>query len=90
MAGKPSNIFLWHVHGSWPTSFTQGPHRHCFLPSLPDAGPWGLGRCGWPRPRTAVKFPAHELFSADEAYGLDRFLSDWKPLVATVHRKGSR
>ena len=22
------NILLWHVHGSWTTSFVQGKHRY--------------------------------------------------------------
>ncbi|MDQ4029188.1 MAG: glycosyltransferase family 1 protein, partial [Actinomycetota bacterium] len=44
------NIFLWHVHGSWTTSFVQGRHRY-LLPVLPDRGPEGRGRAetwDWP------------------------------------------
>ncbi|MFC4372954.1 glycosyltransferase [Nocardia halotolerans] len=42
-------ILLWHVHGSWTTSFVQGPHRY-LLPTTEEGGPWGRGRCGrdWP------------------------------------------
>jgi glycosyltransferase involved in cell wall biosynthesis len=44
------NIFLWHVHGSWTTSFVQGRHRY-LVPVLPDRGPDGRGRARtwrWP------------------------------------------
>lgn len=47
---KPAlTVLIWHVHGSWTTSFVQGRHTY-LLPLLPDAGPWGRGRCGrdWP------------------------------------------
>ncbi|MGW0246836.1 glycosyltransferase [Nocardia goodfellowii] len=42
-------VLLWHVHGSWTTSFVQGGH-HYLLPVVDDGGPWGRGRCGrdWP------------------------------------------
>jgi hypothetical protein len=43
-------ILLWHVHGSWTTSFVQGPHAYV-LPVLPDRGPDGRGRAqtwDWP------------------------------------------
>ena len=43
-------ILLWHVHGSWTTSFVQGPHEY-LLPVLPDRGPDGRGRArtwDWP------------------------------------------
>ena len=49
------NVFLWHVHGSWTTSFVQGHHRY-LLPVLPDRGPDGLGRAAtWDWPGTAVE-----------------------------------
>ncbi|MFD4629138.1 glycosyltransferase [Streptomyces sp. NPDC058284] len=44
------NILLWHVHGSWTTSFVQGPHTY-LVPVTPDRGPDGLGRArtfAWP------------------------------------------
>lgn len=44
------NILLWHVHGSWTTSFVQGPHTY-LVPVTPDRGPDGLGRArtfSWP------------------------------------------
>src|SRR3954468_4769943 len=43
-------ILLWHVHGSWTTSFVQGGHDY-LLPTTPDRGPDGLGRArtwDWP------------------------------------------
>ncbi|MFF5336379.1 glycosyltransferase [Streptomyces sp. NPDC013181] len=44
------NILIWHVHGSWLTSFVQGPHTY-LVPVTPDRGPDGLGRARtwtWP------------------------------------------
>ena len=44
------NILLWHVHGSWTTSFVHGKHRY-LVPVTPDRGPYGLGRArtyDWP------------------------------------------
>ncbi|MFF0109513.1 glycosyltransferase [Streptomyces hirsutus] len=44
------NILIWHVHGSWLTSFVQGPHT-CLVPVTPGRGPDGLGRArtwAWP------------------------------------------
>ena len=43
-------ILLWHVHGSWTTSFVHGKHRY-LVPVTPDRGPYGLGRARtyrWP------------------------------------------
>jgi glycosyl transferase family 1 len=49
------NIFLWHVHGSWTTSFVQGPHRY-LVPVLPDRGPDGLGRAQtWTWPDSVIE-----------------------------------
>ena len=44
------NILVWHVHGSWMTSFVQGPHTY-LVPVTEDRGPEGLGRARtfeWP------------------------------------------
>ncbi|HEX8628341.1 MAG TPA: glycosyltransferase [Catenuloplanes sp.] len=44
------NILLWHVHGSWTTSFVHGKHRY-LIPVTADRGPYGLGRARtfrWP------------------------------------------
>jgi glycosyltransferase involved in cell wall biosynthesis len=43
-------ILLWHVHGSWTTSFVQGRHTY-LVPVTSDRGPDGLGRArtyDWP------------------------------------------
>jgi glycosyltransferase involved in cell wall biosynthesis len=43
-------ILIWHVHGSWTTSFVHGDHDY-FVPVLPDRGPDGRGRAqtyAWP------------------------------------------
>jgi len=52
-------ILLWHVHGSWTTSFVRGRHRY-LLPTLRGGGPWGRGLCGrdWP---SAIEVPAGRL-----------------------------
>ncbi|HEV7908969.1 MAG TPA: glycosyltransferase family 1 protein, partial [Pseudonocardiaceae bacterium] len=47
-----SRVLLWHVHGSWTTSFVQGPHEY-LLPALPGGGPDGLGLAGRNWPSTA-------------------------------------
>jgi Glycosyl transferases group 1 len=43
-------ILIWHLHGSWMTSFVQGNHDY-LVPVLPDRGSFGLGRArtwDWP------------------------------------------
>lgn len=50
------NILIWHVHGSWTTSFVQGGHT-CLLP----AGPAGGGRLGRDWPPNAVEVPEDDL-----------------------------
>jgi Glycosyl transferases group 1 len=58
-------ILLWHVHGSWTTSFVQGPHEY-LLPVVPDRGPDGRGRAqtwDWPASATEV--------TRDEARGAE-------------------
>lgn len=58
------NVLIWHLHGSWTTSFVQGPHRY-LLPVVPDRGPEGRGRARtWDWPDGAVEVTADEL--ADE------------------------
>ncbi|GLZ58789.1 MULTISPECIES: glycosyltransferase [Micromonospora] len=59
------NILLWHVHGSWTTSFVHGSHRY-LIPTTPDRGPYGLGRARtYPWPDNAVEVSPQELPSAD-------------------------
>jgi hypothetical protein len=43
-------VLVWHMHGSWLTSFVQGPHEY-LVPVTADRGPFGLGRArtwDWP------------------------------------------
>jgi len=54
-------ILLWHVHGSWTTSFVQGSHEYV-LPLTADRGPDGLGRAtSWTWPANAREVPAGQL-----------------------------
>lgn len=57
-------VLLWHVHGSWTTSFVSGAHDYV-LPLLPDRGPDGLGRARtWDWSASAREVPVDQL--ADE------------------------
>ncbi|MFY1620671.1 glycosyltransferase [Micromonospora sp. WMMD736] len=59
------NILLWHVHGSWTTSFVHGGHRY-LIPTTPDRGPYGLGRARtYPWPDSAVEVTPDDLPGAD-------------------------
>jgi glycosyltransferase involved in cell wall biosynthesis len=54
-------ILLWHVHGSWTTSFVQGGHDY-LLPVTPDRGPDGLGRARtWDWPASVREVPVERL-----------------------------
>jgi hypothetical protein len=58
-------ILLWHVHGSWTTSFVHGAHTY-LIPVVPDRGPLGRGRAetyAWPC--SAVEITADEAAEAD-------------------------
>ncbi len=58
-------ILLWHVHGSWTTSFLHGDHEY-LLPVTPDRSADGLGRARtWDWPATAREVTPEQL--ADEA-----------------------
>ncbi|MDM4718382.1 glycosyltransferase [Micromonospora sp. WMMA1363] len=59
------NVLLWHVHGSWTTSFVHGKHRY-LVPVTPDRGPYGLGRArtySWPD--SAVEVTPDQLRAAE-------------------------
>ena len=48
-------ILIWHVHGSWMTSFVQGEHTY-LVPRVPDRGPEGRGRADtWDWPESVVE-----------------------------------
>jgi glycosyltransferase involved in cell wall biosynthesis len=54
------NILLWHVHGSWTTSFVQGAHRY-LIPVVSDRGPDGRGRAQtWEWPTSVVEVTRDE------------------------------
>jgi glycosyltransferase involved in cell wall biosynthesis len=58
-------ILLWHVHGSWTTSFVQGRHEY-LLPVTPGRDADGLGRADtWEWPAAAVEVPVEQLRDAD-------------------------
>ncbi|MFJ8580693.1 glycosyltransferase [Micromonospora sp. NPDC093277] len=55
------NVLVWHVHGSWTTSFVHGKHRY-LVPVTPDRGPYGLGRARtYPWPDNAVEVTPQQL-----------------------------
>jgi glycosyltransferase involved in cell wall biosynthesis len=57
-------ILLWHVHGSWTTSFVQGPHTY-LLPVSPARDADGRGRARtWEWPASALEVPHDELRDA--------------------------
>ncbi|MBW6434822.1 glycosyltransferase [Actinoplanes hulinensis] len=61
------NILLWHVHGSWTTSFVQGKHRY-LVPVNPARDEWGRGRArtfDWPD--TVEELPLTEIRDVDVA-----------------------
>jgi glycosyltransferase involved in cell wall biosynthesis len=58
-------ILVWHVHGSWTTSFVQGDHEY-LLPVTPDRDSDGLGRARtWDWPSAAVEVPCERLHDTD-------------------------
>ncbi|MDQ3306842.1 MAG: glycosyltransferase [Actinomycetota bacterium] len=58
-------IMLWHVHGSWTTSFVQGEHQY-LLPVTPGRDSDGLGRArSWDWPASVVEVPCDRLRDTD-------------------------
>lgn len=58
-------ILVWHVHGSWTTSFVQGHHDY-LLPLTPSRDRDGLGRARtWDWPSSVVEVPVADLRDAD-------------------------
>ncbi|MFS0705217.1 glycosyltransferase family 4 protein [Cellulomonas sp. 179-A 9B4 NHS] len=61
-------ILAWHVHGSWMTSFVQGPHEY-LVPVDADRSPDGLGRARtWDWPASVREVPLERL--RDEPFDL--------------------
>jgi hypothetical protein len=62
--GGTVNILVWHVHGSYLTSFVQGEHT-CLIPVTPDRGADGLGRARtWDWPERAREIAPEALGNA--------------------------
>jgi hypothetical protein len=58
-------VLIWHVHGSWTTSFVQGGHDYV-LPLTPGRDADGLGRARtWDWPASVVEVPFGELRDLD-------------------------
>jgi hypothetical protein len=58
-------ILMWHVHGSWTTSFVQGEHEY-LLPLTPGRDSDGLGRAQtWDWPQSVTEVPYDELAATD-------------------------
>lgn len=58
-------VLLWHVHGSWTTSFVQGDHQY-LVPVVPDRSADGRGRAqtfDWPE--SAIEITEAEAAEAD-------------------------
>lgn len=54
-------VLLWHVHGSYTTSFVQGPHTY-LIPVTADRGPDGRGRARtWDWPASAVEVSPEQI-----------------------------
>ncbi|MEU2027047.1 glycosyltransferase [Streptomyces sp. NPDC016469] len=75
------NILIWHVHGSWLTSFVQGPHTY-LVPVTPDRGPDGLGRARtWDWPASVQERTPAELRDA----GIDLVVLQRPHEIALTH-----
>ncbi|HET6628112.1 MAG TPA: glycosyltransferase [Nocardioidaceae bacterium] len=58
-------ILMWHVHGSWTTSFVQGDHDYV-LPVTPGRDSDGLGRAqSWDWPASVVERTPEQLREED-------------------------
>ncbi|WP_067475188.1 glycosyltransferase family 4 protein [Actinomadura hibisca] len=58
-------VLMWHVHGSWATSFVHGAQT-TLVPVTPDRGPDGLGRARtFPWPDRVVEVPHDRLREED-------------------------
>ncbi|WP_328854820.1 glycosyltransferase [Microbispora hainanensis] len=58
-------IMVWHVHGSWTTSFVHGRHDY-LVPLTPDRGPDGRGRADtYPWPGSVREVPYDRLAGED-------------------------
>ena len=59
------NILIWHVHGSWTTSFVQGGQTY-LVPVVPDRGADGHGRARtWDWPATVIELGPEQIADAE-------------------------
>ncbi len=64
-------VLIWHVHGSWTTSFVAGPDQY-LIPVLPDRGPDGRGRARtWDWPPNAVELTPEQIRDSGADGGID-------------------
>ncbi|ROS79020.1 glycosyltransferase family 4 protein [Cellulomonas sp. PhB143] len=77
-------VLIWHVHGSWTTTFVGGPHEY-LVPVVPDRGPDGRGRARtWQWPASVVEASPAEL--ADRAREVDAVVLQRPHEVELLHR----
>jgi glycosyltransferase involved in cell wall biosynthesis len=59
------NVLIWHVHGSWTTSFVQGDQTY-LVPVVPDRGADGHGRARtWDWPATVIELGPEQIADAE-------------------------
>jgi hypothetical protein len=64
-------VLVWHVHGSWSTSFLSGTHEY-LVPVVPGRGPDGRGRAStWDWPPSVVERTPTELRALAAEGGID-------------------
>lgn len=84
MTGRPLRVLMWHVHGSYSTSFVQGRHTY-LVPVDAERGPDGRGRARtWDWPEAAVEVSREEAASLDvdvvvlqRPHELDHLAEEW-------------
>ncbi|WP_230928255.1 glycosyltransferase [Dietzia aurantiaca] len=78
-------VLIWHVHGSWTTSFVQGRHEY-LVPVLPDRGPDGRGRARtWDWPGSVTELSPDDLRATAADGGIDAVVLQRRHEVDLVH-----
>jgi hypothetical protein len=84
------NILLWHVHGSWTTSFVYGKHRY-LIPVTPDRDAYGLGRArSYDWPPTAEEVTPEQLAYEDVDLVILQRLAEFDLASAWLRRRVGR